>query len=59
MLERCNQELNSVKITQEVLYAYINKEDLLVDNKLYYIFEILKKVRDFSYIIYFLKIVLF
>lgn len=56
VLERCNQELNSVKIAQEILYAYINKEDLPVDNKLHYIFEVLKKVRDISYIAYDLQI---
>lgn len=56
VLERCNQELNSIKIAQEVLYAYINKEDLPVDNKLHYIFDIFKKVRDVSYIAYDLQI---
>ena len=56
VLERCNQKLNSVKIAQEALYAYINKENLLVDNKLHYIFEIFKKVRDISYIAYDLQI---
>lgn len=55
-LERCNQNLNSIKIAQEVLYTYINQEYLPEGNKFHYIFEVFKKVRDISYIAYDLQI---
>ena len=56
VLERCNQNLNSIKIAQNMLYTYINQEYLPAENKFYYIFEIFKKVRDISYIAYDLQI---
>lgn len=56
VLEKCNQELNSVKMAQEIIYAYINKENISRENKMHYIFEVFKKVRDVSYIAYDLQI---
>ena len=56
ILEKCNQELKSVKIAKEVLYNYINNENLPTESKMPYIFNIFKKVRDVSYIAYDLQI---
>lgn len=56
ILEMLDQKLDSVRFAQELLYAYINKEYLSSDNKLNYIFETFKKVRDISYIAYDLQI---
>lgn len=56
ILERCNQELKSVKIAQEILYNYLNKENIPDGSKMYYLFNIFKKVRDVSYIAYDLQI---
>ena len=56
ILEKCNQELKSVKIAKEVLYNYINNENLPTESKMLYIFNIFKKVRDVSYIAYDLQI---
>ncbi len=56
ILEKCNQELKSIKIAKEVLYCYINNENLPTDSKMNYLFNIFKKVRDVSYIAYDLQI---
>lgn len=56
VLEKCNQDLKSVKLAQEILYSYIDQNSLLKDNKMHYIFEIFKKVRDVSYMAYDLQI---
>lgn len=42
ILEKCNQELKSVKIAKEVLYNYINNENLPTESKMLYIFNIFK-----------------
>ncbi|NMD37659.1 MAG: hypothetical protein GYA87_03135 [Christensenellaceae bacterium] len=55
ILEKCNQELKSVKIAKEILYNYLNDENALTE-KMLYIFNIFKKVRDVSYIAYDLQI---
>lgn len=56
VLERCNQNLLSVKLAKELLYAYVNESSLSQDSKLKFVFDIFRKVRTLSYMAYDLQI---
>ena len=56
ILERCNQEKQSVLLALEILYAYINESMLPEESKLKYVFEIFRNVRLVSYMAYDLHI---
>lgn len=56
ILEHCNQELPSVKLAKELLYAYLNENFLPEDSKLRYAFDVFRKVRTLSYMAYDLQI---
>lgn len=52
ILERCDQSKLSVSIGLEILYSYLNQDELTENCKLKYIFSIYKRVRTLSYITY-------
>ena len=56
VLERCNQEKQSVFFAQELLYAYLNEDSLDKNSKLHFIFNIFRSIRNVSYISYDLQI---
>ena len=56
ILEHCNQRLPSVLFAKELLYAYINEQNLPENSKLKYVFDVFRKVRTLSYMAYDLQI---
>ena len=56
VLEHCSQELSSVKLAQDLLYAYLDEKELPNNSKLLYIFDVFRCVRDVSYVSYDLQI---
>lgn len=56
ILEKCNQNNQSVSLSLEILYSYINNEELNDNSKIQYIFSIFKNVRTMSYVAYDLQI---
>ncbi len=56
VLERCDQNKQSVILAQELLYAYLEEDNLPKDSKLHYIFKVFRSVRNVSYIAYDLQI---
>lgn len=56
VLEQCDQTKQSISLSLEILYSYLNEEFLSDENKLRYIFSIFRKVRTVSYIAYDLQI---
>ena len=56
ILEKCDQTKLSVTLGLEILFAYINEEELSSDSKLNYIFSIFRNVRTISYMAYDLQI---
>ncbi len=56
VLEKCDQSKKSVSLCIELLYTYLNEEELSSENKLRYVFDIFKKIRTVSYIAYDLQI---
>lgn len=56
ILEKCDQNKNSVILTKEIIYQYLCSETLEKDSKLLYIFDLFKKVRNVSFIAFDLHI---
>lgn len=56
VLDRCNQNLYSVKLAREILYAYIYEDSLEQCSKLRYAFSLFRSVRSVAYIAYDLQI---
>ena len=56
ILERCDQSNPSVSLALEILYAYINEQNLKEENKLRYAFMLFRNIRAVSYIAYDLQI---
>lgn len=56
VLEHCNPETQSVKLAKEIIYDYINEADLDIDNKLHYVFNLFRTVRNVAYVAYDLQI---
>lgn len=56
VLEHCDSSIKSVKIAKEIIYAYINEDDLGVESKLHYAFKLFKMVRNVAYSAYDLQI---
>lgn len=56
ILEKCDKSKQAVSLSLEVLYAYINQEQLTTDDKLTYIFDVFRIVRNVSYMAYDLQI---
>lgn len=56
VLERCNQNKQSVILAQELIFAYLNEDKLIEKSKLHYIFNVFRSVRNVSYIAYDLQI---
>ena len=56
ILERCDQSKQSVLLAKELLFAYINMNQLHEVSKLNYIFELFRNVRNVSYVAYDLQI---
>ena len=56
ILEKCDQNKQSVLLALEILYAYINEALLPEDCKLKYVFKIFQNVRTISYMAYDLQI---
>lgn len=56
VLEKCNQKKQAVLLAQEIIYAYINEDNIPIDSKLHYVFQIFRNVRNVSYIAYDLQI---
>lgn len=56
ILENCDKSKDSIKLALEILYSYINEEQISKDSKLKYAFEVFRNVRNISYIAYDLQI---
>lgn len=56
ILEKCDQNNQSVLLAKEILYSYINEENYEENSKIKYIFSIFKSIRTFSYIAYDLQV---
>lgn len=56
VLERCDQNKQSVILAQELIYAYLNESDLNEHSKLHYVFELFRSIRSVSYVAYDLQI---
>lgn len=56
ILERCNQGNQSVLLAKELLFSYINRDDLSEGSKLKYVFSLFRSIRNVSYIAYDLQI---
>ena len=56
VLEHCNKSKQSISVTLEILYSYINEQLLPEESKLKYAFAIFRNVRTVSYIAYDLQI---
>ncbi len=56
ILQKCDQTKQSVRLAQELLYAYINENTLSEDNKLHYVFWLFRSVRNVAYVSYDLQI---
>lgn len=56
VLERCDQKKQSVVLAQELLYAYINEDEIDENSKLRFVFKVFRTVRNVSYISYDLQI---
>lgn len=56
ILQRCDQSKQSVQLAQELLYAYINEDDLPSNSKLHFVFELFRSVRNVAYVTYDLQI---
>lgn len=52
ILQRCDQGKVSVQLAQELIYAYVNEDDLVPKSKLHYVFELYRAVRNVAYISY-------
>ena len=56
ILERCDQSNPSLSLALEILYAYINEQNLEEKNKLRYAFMLFRNIRAVSYVAYDLQI---
>jgi hypothetical protein len=56
LLDRCNQNLQSVILAKELLYCYLDERELSPESKLHYVFRIFRSVRNVSYMAYDLQI---
>lgn len=56
VLERCDQNKQSVLLAQELLFAYLNESELNVRSKLHFVFNVFRSVRNVSYMSYDLQI---
>lgn len=56
VLERCDQNKQSVILAQELLYAYLEEDALPENSKLHYVFEVFRSVRKVSFISYDLQV---
>ncbi|MEI3288592.1 MAG: hypothetical protein V8R56_01770 [Eubacterium sp.] len=56
ILEQCDKSKQSISVALEILYAYINEQELPEENKLKYAFAIFRNVRTVSYMAYDLQI---
>lgn len=56
VLEKCDQNKQSVSLAKEIIYSYINENDYPDDHKLKYVYSIFKSIRTVSYMAYDLQI---
>lgn len=56
VLEKCDQTKLSVSLGIEILYSYLNENELSDGNKLRYVYSIFRNVRDLAYMAYDLQI---
>ena len=56
LLERCDQNKQSVVLAQELLLAYLNESGLKESSKLHFVFNVFRSIRNVSYMAYDLQI---
>lgn len=56
VLEKCDPHKQSVILAKEIIYAYLNCNQLPAGNKLQYVFRLFRAVRNVAYIAYDLQI---
>lgn len=56
VLEKCEQSKFPIILAKNILYSYLNRNELPDESKLHYVFDLFKSVRDVSYITYDLQI---
>lgn len=56
ILDHCDSSLESVKLTKEIIYAYLDEPRLPQDSKLHFVFNLFRMVRNNAYIAYDLQI---
>lgn len=56
VLQHCDQSKFSVQLAKEIIYAYLNEDELKEDSKLHYVFELFRSIRNIAYITYDLQI---
>lgn len=56
ILEHCDQSKAAIVLAQNVIYAYLNPDELPEDSKLHYVFDLFRNVRNVSFVAYDLQI---
>lgn len=56
ILEKCSQDKFSVVLAKELIYAYLNQDELSPEGKLDYIFRVYRSVRSVAFVAYDLQI---
>ncbi len=56
ILHNCDPTNLSIKLTKEIIYAYLNEENLPGESKLKYVFKLFRQVRNIAYVAYDLQI---
>lgn len=52
VLETCDQDKESVRLAQALLYAYLYEEEAQTGEKLLFIFRVFRKIRELAYLSY-------
>lgn len=56
ILNQCDPSLESIKLTKEIIYAYLEEQRLPKDSKLHFVFNLFRIVRNNAYVAYDLQI---